>query len=285
MLEKYEFFGKQKGKNLLVLAAIHGNETAGTNAIRRLLSEFREHKIELVSGRLTLVPVCNPKAYEKDVRQIDENLNRVIKIHQKPQTYEQEVANEVCSLIAQADVMLDLHSTHCEGDVPFIICDYSDAINEKFMNTLPVSYILYGWPDVYAHQKNIEDCCTEHYAHICGCSGITLECGYHKSEGAIEVAYQAIISTMSVLGMIEPRQLNNSLIKKKILIKDYVIKRKEGHLFKEYKHLDRVQKGETIAQYIDGETLCADREGYILLPNSNANIGAEWYYLGQDFSS
>lgn len=284
MVKKYEFYGSEPGKNLLVLAAVHGNEQAGTRAMERLLKEIDEKKIVLTKGKLTLVPVCNEKAYEKDVRQIDENLNRVIKIHENPQTYEQKVANEICQLIQENDIMLDLHSTHCEGDVPFIICDYPDAINEKFMNVLPVGYILYGWPDVYAHQKNIEDCCTEHYAHMCGCSGITLECGYHKSEDAVEVAYQAIINTMSVLSMIEAHQLNNRLIKKKILIKDYVIKRKEGHLFKEYKHLDRVQKGETIAQYMDGETLYADKEGYILLPNSNADVGTEWYYLGQDFS-
>ena len=32
MIEKYEFKGEEAGVSLLVLAAIHGNETAGTNA-------------------------------------------------------------------------------------------------------------------------------------------------------------------------------------------------------------------------------------------------------------
>lgn len=281
MLEKYEFLGRKEGSHLLILAAIHGNETAGTKAIRKLLKEFEAQNIKLISGKLTLVPICNPKAYEKGVRQIDENLNRVVTVHPNPQTYEQKVANEICSLIEQADVMLDLHSTHCEGDVPFIICDYPDKINEKFMSVLPVNYVLYGWPEVYAHQKEIEDYCTEHYAHVCGCSGITLECGYHTSEEAVMVAYQAIVNTLSVLGMVESVKAD-VVAKKKILINSYVTKLYEGNLLKPYKHLDRVEKGETIAQYANGDILYADKEGYILLPNLSAKIGAEWYYLGQD---
>ena len=49
---------------------------------------------------------------------------------------------------------------------------------------------------------------------------------------------------------------------------------------KNYKHLDRVHKDEEIAQYEDGEVLRASEDGYILLPNLEGKIGAEWYYFG-----
>ena len=55
---------------------------------------------------------------------------------------------------------------------------------------------------------------------------------------------------------------------------------KKGCLCRAYKHLDAVLKGEKIAEYEDGEVLIAPQDGYILLPNANADIGAEWYYLG-----
>ena len=49
---------------------------------------------------------------------------------------------------------------------------------------------------------------------------------------------------------------------------------------KNYKHLDVLKKDEDIARYDDGEVLKAPDDGYILLPNLEAEIGAEWYYFG-----
>ena len=47
MIEKFEFDSCVVGKSLLILAAVHGNETAGTNALKRLLQEINEKKIVL----------------------------------------------------------------------------------------------------------------------------------------------------------------------------------------------------------------------------------------------
>ena len=86
MITKYEFRGEKDGISLLILAAVHGNETAGTQACFRIIDEFNRGALRLTGGHLTLVPVCNPEAYRKDVRSIDENLNRVIKMHDIPQS-------------------------------------------------------------------------------------------------------------------------------------------------------------------------------------------------------
>lgn len=279
MIEKYTFEGEKKGVKLLVFAAIHGNETAGTNAIRRLLKEFEAGKIKLCSGCLTLVPVCNAQAYAKDVRQIDENLNRVIKIFEEPKTYEQRLANELCPLIQKHDVLLDLHSTHCEGDVPFAFCDYPDKNNQKLIAGLDVGYVLEGWPQIYAGNCEIEDFSTERAAHDFGKTATTLECGYHKSVEAIEIAYSAIINTLAGFEMIE-KEKPAERPKTHILMQGYVVKKKEGRLCKNYKHLDEIKAGEVIAQYDNGEVLTAPNDGFILLPNLRAEIGAEWYYFG-----
>ncbi len=279
MIEKFEFDSGVVGKSLLILAAVHGNETAGTNALKRLLQEINEKKIVLTNGKLVVVPVCNPEAYQRDVRQIEENLNRVMTVCPMAKTYEQKLANEICPLIQACDVMLDLHSTHCEGDVPFAFCDYPDENNMKLIDGLAVDYVLEGWPDIYDEQGEIEDYSTERCAHTFGKSGTTVECGYHKSAAAVELAYSAIISTLAQFGMIsaeKPEQRN----KTHILMKNYVVKEREGWLCKSYKHLDCVIKGEEIARYEDGEVLTAPADGYILLPNLKAEIGAEWYYFG-----
>lgn len=283
MIDVFKFKGKEKGISLLILAGIHGNEIAGIEALNRLIEELNNGKIKLLAGSLTLVPVCNPLAYQKDVRQIDENLNRVIKMHKNPATYEQQLANEICPLIASHDLMLDLHSTHTKGDEPFAFCDYPDKYNQKLISALNVKYILTGWPTIYQENKDISDCSTEEYAHRVQKRGTTLECGYHKDKKSIELAYQSVINALSIFGFIKEKNILDQA-KEEVQLTSYVVKEKEGALTQNYKHLDKIKKGETIARYQDGETKIAPFDGYILLPNPSAEIGAEWYYLGQKIS-
>jgi len=279
MIDKYEFDSGKRGTQLLILAAVHGNETAGTNALKRVMKELDSGYIVLKKGKLVVVPVCNPEAYARDVRQIEENLNRVMVEHTQPATYEQKLANEICPLIKNCDVMLDLHSTHCEGDVPFAFCDYFNEKTKELIDALAVDYVLEGWPDIYAGQGEIQDFSTERCAHDYGNAGTTVECGYHKSAAAVDLAYSAVISTLAAFGMIEAEK---TVIRSKthILMKSYVVKKRAGKLLKNYKHLDKVVRGEEIARYDDGEILTAPADGYILLPNLKAETGAEWYYFG-----
>ena len=256
MIEKFEYVGEKEGVSLLILAAVHGNETAGTKACRRLIKEIENGAIKIKSGKLTTVPVCNPKAYEQDIREVEQNLNRVMCEHEHPQNYEQTLANEICPLIKSHRVLLDLHSTHCEGDVPFAFCDYPDEYNQKLIDGLNVGYVLEGWPQIYQNQSEIEDYSTEHCAH------------------------DAILSTLAVFGLTDGEKPAKK-VKKHIEMKSFVIKQKEGKLTHDYKHLDEVKKGEVIARYDDGEELTAPEDGYILLPNLKCVVGAEWYYFGK----
>lgn len=282
MIEKYEFKGNESGIKLLILGAIHGNETAGPIAINKLINNINKGILSIKRGKLTVVPICNPKANRKDVRNIDENLNRVIKIHKNPKTYEQKLANQICPLIKENDIILDIHSTHCKGDIPFAFCDYPSKKNKKLINVLPVDYVLEGWPQIYANQGEIEDFSTERYAHDCENIATTLECGYHKADEAGILAYNAIINTLSVFNLIDSNDKVTEYPKKHILMKSYIIKKEEGQLCKEFKHLDIVKKDEPIARYTNGKILFAKEDGYILLPNLNAEIGTEWYYFGVD---
>ncbi|MBR5599512.1 MAG: succinylglutamate desuccinylase/aspartoacylase family protein [Alphaproteobacteria bacterium] len=279
MFQKFCFKGKEEGVNLLVFGAVHGNEVAGVIALKRLVKEIEEKKIVINKGSLTVVPVCNIEANRLDVRQIDENLNRVMKFWENPKTYEQKIANELCCLIKDCDILLDLHSTHCKGDEPFVFCDYPKEMNLKLIDVIDVKYVLEGWPDIYAGQDVIEDYSTEKACFGFGKSGTTLECGYHKEEKAWEVAYNAVLNALGVFEIIE-KENPKKVSKTHILMKNFVVKNREGCLLKNYKHLDRVKKGEEIARYDDGEVLVAQDDGYILLPNLEAEIGAEWYYFG-----
>ena len=279
MIEKITFDSGVQGKNILILGAVHGNEVAGPNAIFKVIDDIQSYHLNLVSGRLTFVPICNLNAYRNDVRQIDENLNRVICYHENPTTYEQCLANEIAMLVEQHDILLDLHSTHCKGDVPFVFCDYPTPENLSLIEAINVDYVLLGWPQIYDGQTDISDYSTERWAHECQKTGVTLECGYHKEPKATDVAYNAIINMMIKYHIVDGR-VNDLPSKTAIRLTEYVVKKKRGRLCQEYKHLDAVSKGQKIAEYDDGEILTAPQDGYILLPNMSADIGSEWYYLG-----
>lgn len=277
-LQDINFETEVAGPKLLVLGAVHGNEVAGTKACEKLIKEINEGIIKLLIGKLILVPIANPLAYKKDVRQIEENLNRVIKKWTNPDTYEKKLAVEIAKKIDECDYMLDIHSTHNADDVPFSFLDNPSDGNLKIVNALEIKYVLSGWPEVYGKQNNIVDFSTETYANSINKNGITFESGYHKDEAAAELAYNSLINVLKTLEMIEGKPKN--VDKKFIKMTDMVIKNKKGRFAKKFKHLDFLSKGEVIAIYNDGEKLTAEKDCHIIIPNHKAKIGAEWYYLG-----
>ena len=69
--------GQKPGPTLVVLGAIHGDEYEGILAIQDIFTRLQPKDI---SGKLLLVPVCNPLAYQSYTRltpQDGKNLARV----------------------------------------------------------------------------------------------------------------------------------------------------------------------------------------------------------------
>ena len=114
------FRALQPGPRLIVTGAVHGNETCGSQAIERVAREFDSGTLVLQHGSLTLVPVTNPLAFERGQRNGDRNLNRNLLPTAQPQDFEDRVANVLCPLLAEHDVLLDLHSFHSAGE-PFLM--------------------------------------------------------------------------------------------------------------------------------------------------------------------
>ena len=112
------YAGRAPGTRLIVLGAVHGNETCGTHAIERVLAELDRGELALAAGSVTFVPVSNPLAYAHGRRTGDRNLNRALQPTETPREFEDHVANWLCPLLAAHEVLLDLHSFHGSGQ-PF----------------------------------------------------------------------------------------------------------------------------------------------------------------------
>lgn len=159
-LRLHSFRALQPGPRLIVTGAVHGNETCGSQAIERIAAELDSGVLQLQRGSLTMVPVTNPLAYQHGQRMGERNLNRNLYPIDPPQDYEDRIANVLCPLLAEHDVLLDLHSFQSPGE-PFVMLGPQDnagalepfahaAQEEALALRLGPRRIVEGWLQTYA---------------------------------------------------------------------------------------------------------------------------------------
>ncbi len=280
MFKSYTFTAPIIGKHVLILGAVHGNEIAGTCAQQQIIARIQSGKLKLKSGSVTFIPTVNEAAQKQDTRFVDVNLNRIVCFHKNPQNNEERIANQLIQEINKCDILLDLHSTHCPKDIAFAFMDYPTLRNKELLSLIPVQTAMAGWPAIYKNNTSISNYSTEEYAHNQSKIGITVECGYHKAPQAIDTATQSILNVLSYYNVID-RIPPTPKMPQLVTLDSFVIKQSSGQLCRNYQHLDTIKSGEMIASYDNGKNIIAPFDGYIIMPNPTADIGAEWFYFGQ----
>lgn len=297
------------GKKFIVLGAVHGSEKCGTVAIRRVLAEFESGALTLARGQVTFVPIANPKAYAQNTRNGDRNLNRRLRPEREPKEFEDHIANWLCPLLAQHDVLLDLHSFQAEG-TPFATLGPQNNqgalepfrwANEEMalIQRLGVNRAVDGWLATYAvgverrratRPAEIESgdldpqygVGTTEYMRSQGGYAITLECGQHNDPSAPDVGYRAIHNALAHLTLIAapdpaPNAKMEGLRLHEVIDKAHV----DDAFVKPWKSFDALKKGEPIGARKNGEQLFAQTDGWIVFPNAVAAAGNEWFYLAK----
>lgn len=301
-LSVYQFLGLQPGPKLLVLGAVHGNETCGTKAIQRIQQEISGGALRIERGSLTMVPITNPLAYQLKRRHGDRNLNRNMRVTDRPLDFEDSVANQLCPLLEAHDVLLDLHSFHTPG-IPFALIGpdnnrgdlepFSKAQEEEALALrLGVDRFVEGWLDTYA--RGVRDRLargaeadvdygvgTTETIRRFGGMGITLECGQHDDEQAPGLAYHAIRATLAHLGMTTAEEVPPPASEPEVirLYKVWDRLHVEDSFARDWRSFEKISRGEVIARRHDGTELLSDQDGWIVFPNPNAQVDQEWFYL------
>jgi predicted deacylase len=304
------YTGLGRGPRLIVTGAVHGNETCGTTAIRRVLADIAEQRLTIVRGALTLVPVANPLAYERKQRQGERNLNRRLAPTPAPREFEDHVANWLCPLLERHDVLLDLHSFHTPGE-PFAMLGPQDnngalepfahAADEEALGVrLGVRRIVDGWLGTYAdgvarrRAQPLPDGAappdldedygvgTTEYMRRVGGWAFTLECGQHDDPRSPEVAYRAILNTLAHLRLIDAPVPAPASDVEALRLFEVVDRNDEGDRFsREWNSFDALRAGDLIGTRHDGTVLRADADVRIVFPNPAAKPGQEWFYLAR----
>ena len=301
------------GPRLIVLGAVHGNETCGTRAIERVIAELDAGSWRLARGSVTFVPVTNPLAYQRGQRMGERNLNRNLRPNHDPVDNEDRIANVLCPLLAEHDVLLDLHSFHSPGE-PFAMIgppDNTGALEpferaceeEALALRLGPRRIVEGWLETYASgvknrlrrtSSNPTERAqllntdpsygvgTTEYMRSRGGYAITLECGQHADPQAPEVAYRAIRHTLAHLALVdEPAPPARSDIELLCLAEVTDRHHADDRFVREWASYQALNAGEAIGQRADGMPLHAPADGFIVFPNPNALPGNEWFYFAR----
>jgi len=308
--ESVHFTATAPGVRLIVTGAVHGNETCGTVAIRRVLGDIEQGRLAIVAGEVTFVPVTNPLAYERGQREGDRNLNRGLAPTPHPREFEDHVANWLCPLLARHDALLDLHSFRTPGE-PFVLVGPEDNAGalEPFGHAareaglavrLGVHRIVDGWLGAYAggverrrarhalagtSSRNMDadfGVGTTEYMRRSGGWGMTLECGQHDDPRAPEVAYRAIVQTLAHLELIAAPNPPAATHIDALRLCHVVDKEDAGDRFsRAWASFDPVCAGDVIATRRDGTAVRAEFDGCIVFPSPNAEPGQEWFYLAR----
>ena len=310
-LRIHQFAALQPGPRLIVLGAVHGNETSGTRGIERILAELDAGTLTILRGTVTFVPVTNPLAYQKRQRMGDRNLNRNLYPNAQPQDYEDHIANVLCPLLAAHDVLLDLHSFHTAGE-PFAMLGPANntgslepfalaAQEQALALRLGPRRIVEGWLDTYAAgvKRRMARTApgdraqllstdprygvgTTEYMRTQGGYAITLECGQHDDPAAPEVAYQAIRRTLAHLQLVEGVDPQPTSDIDFLHLTEVVDRYHAGDQFsRPWASYDPVKQGELIGTRHDGTPVLAPQDGHIVFPNPAAVAGNEWFYFAQ----
>jgi predicted deacylase len=300
------------GPRLLVLGAVHGNETCGTRAIERAIRSFERGERDLLRGSVTFVPVTNPLAYRRGTRIGDRNLNRNLRPKEITADFEDRVGNVLCRLLGEHDVLLDLHSFTAPA-VPFVMVGGTDpqSIEWRFARTLGPQRFVTGWMEVYEagvarrrrEGKQLDDpglldagygVGTTEYMRSRGGYGVTLECGQHDDPEAIEVATRAIDNALDFLGLSDRRERAKveaaeaetvvaTAPAAEVLRLTEVVDREHAadSFVGEWSSFSPVTAGRVVARRHDGREIRAASAGCILFPSRLAMPGHEWFYFAR----
>jgi uncharacterized protein len=307
-LRAHRIAGLMPGPRLIVTGAVHGNETAGTQGIRRVLQAIDHGEIEIERGCVTFVPVCNPLAYNHQRRMGERNLNRRLQPSAAPQDFEDRVANVLCRWLAEHDVLLDLHSFRSPGQ-PFVMrgpADNTGAL-EPFAHAeaearlaahVGPGRVVEGWMSAYAeglarrkargltpggvHEDPSYGVGTTEWMRSQGGYGVTLECGQHDDPAGADVAEHAIRQTLALLGLARLPLAPPARPFECLRLAEVVDRYAEGDRFvKAWTSFDPLSAGELIAVRADGTEVRAPEAGYIVFPDVGALPGHEWFYRAQ----
>lgn len=290
MIKAYTYNSIIPGPKLLILGGVHGDEICGPEAIREAIALIEKEELKIEKGSVTFIPVCNPRAYAEKKRFIEVNLNRHFCPRKNPKAYEHQLMNVLAPYLENCDILLDIHSYRAGGP-PFALrgSDTKMQSEEDFASYLGIEHVIYGWRDAYMNsgvELDLEQSAnTKDYVRRFGGIGLTLECGQHNDPQSVVCALRGIKGALHYSGVAPQPDIKPERRLILTRLAKVCFKEQQGTFCKPWQHLEKISKGEKLAQMADGSVIKSPFAGRIVFPYEGGPIGDEWMYLGVDESA
>jgi len=301
------------GPCVICVGAMHGNEPTGVHAIKRVFARLQSEQPNFRGQFIGLHG--NRTAFQKHVRQIDRDLNRVWKQERTARLIEQvRIDSSVSSIfdntsysenLSVEDVeqiellrtllnifehatgeiyLLDLHTTSSKS-APFLVM--GDTLrNRKFAKYFPAPVLL-------GLEEQLEGSLTE-WVNSQGHIAIAFEAGQHKAAESIDIHESAIWIALAASGCIQRGEVpvvqhapmtiasKTSGLPKfmEVRIRHHVLPKHQFAMKPGYKNFQRVQKGELLACNRKGN-IYAQETGRILMPLYQT-IGDDGFFIARE---
>ena len=173
--------GKRKGPTSIIIGGIHGNETCGVNAVKKIFSTLK------IDAGKVIIAFGNPKAIIKKLRFVESNLNRLFRpskqlSKKEKSSYEYSRMLFLKKYLKQSDFLLDIHASFTPKSRRFIICENNA---NKIIKYLPFNLVVNGFDAVQPGG-------TDYHMNKIGKIGICVECGYKDDPKSNFIAEKAI---------------------------------------------------------------------------------------------
>lgn len=272
-------YGAGKSSHLLlVTAGIHGNEPSGVIALQRVFRELHRCRPKIKG---TLVGISgNRRALKKNVRFIDEDLNRIWTEENlkkdMPESSEQIEMGHIIGALNRYPkknygkrYFLDCHTTSSES-LPYISLQAVND-NEQWASRFP-THIVRGFSDMIKGD-------IDHYLSSQGMTGFVFEGGQHESDTAIENHEGMIwLALKEALGLdlqtlsCYPKCVENLTTKSAVGQKTFDIvyrhslgKDDDFKMEAGFKNFNKIGNGQLLALH-NGKEIRSEREGHIFMP-------------------
>jgi succinylglutamate desuccinylase len=293
--------GPRPGPTLLCVGGLHGNESAGVHALRRVLDRIRPRTGE-VQGELVGV-VGNERALAAGRRFVDRDLNRawteerLARIrregpseHDAEDREQLELLETIEAVVEEARgpvYVLDLHTTSGFGGS---FSTFGDTLpNRDFAAHIPVPMVL--------GLEELVDGTLLAFLGYHGLVAVAFESGQHDEPEAVDRAEAAVLVALTGVGLLPRPRLPEASRAWKRLAREYrhlprALEMRARHHVREgdgfrmepgYRNFQEVRPGEVLARDARGEVL-ASEGGRILMPLYQEQ-GDDGYFLVREFSS
>jgi len=294
--------GASRGPTLIAIGGIHGNETAGLVAGRRVLDRLAVAiDRDGVGFRGDLVVFGgNLEAMRQKARYLHKDMNRLwvatriaeLEARRGDPTLDSEDREQLDLLakireaIAEARgpvFLVDLHTTSAAG-VPFVI--FGDTLPQRhFVTELPL-------PIIFGLEEQVDGVLSEYWTRQ-GCVTFTVEGGQHDDPGSVDnleavlllacqaaglFRHGALPETRAAHALLESRRGSlphvMEVVSRHAIVSDDEFKMEPG-----FKNLDHAAEGQLLARDKRGE-IRAPANGLVLLPLYQG-LGADGFFWGR----